>query len=87
MSWTTLLKPWRIYKEMKKVSKRLKEKNISGNYKGEGLKTGGIIIFGKDGKPRYAYPEVTGYALQVEEFLAAVQAVQNEQMSSISPEL
>ncbi|KAL3916706.1 MAG: hypothetical protein SGARI_007899, partial [Bacillariaceae sp.] len=86
MSWSSLLKPWRIYKEMKGVGARMKSKKIEGNYKGEGLKTGGIIIFGADGAPKYAYPEKTGYELNMEEFLAAVQAVRDGEKSSPASE-
>jgi hypothetical protein len=72
---------------MKSLGKRMKEKKIDGNYKGAGLKTGGFIIFGNDGKPKYAYAEVTGYELDVDDFLAAVQAVRNEQMTPATSEL
>ena len=69
---------------MKGVGARLKKKKIQGNYKGEGLKTGGIIIFGSDGAPKYAYPEKTGYELDMEEFLTAVQAVRDGETSPAS---
>ncbi|KAG7373974.1 AhpC/TSA antioxidant enzyme [Nitzschia inconspicua] len=87
MSWTSLFKPWRVVKEMRAMSQRLAQKNIQGNYKGEGLKTGGIIIFGADGTAKYAYPEVTGYELDMDEFLAAVQAVRDEETTSVTQEL
>ena len=70
-----MINPYKIWKGMKGVSKRMKSKNLTGNYVGEGLKTGGIIIFGSDGTPKYAYPEITGSELQIDELLAAVQAV------------
>jgi hypothetical protein len=65
------------------MGKRLKDKKLEGNMKGEGLKTGGIIIFGTDGKPKYMYPEVTGSPLEVDDLLAAVQAVREMEPSTI----
>ena len=53
------------------------KKNIQGNYKGEGLKTGGIIIFGADGKPKFAYKEKTGFELDMDDLFAAAQAVRD----------
>jgi len=75
LSWWSLINPYNIYKGMKGMSKRMKSKNLTGNYVGEGLKTGGIIIFGSDGEPKYAYPEVTGSEMEVDDFLAAVKDV------------
>lgn len=64
--------PFKIWK----MSKRLKDKKLEGNImKGEGLKTGGIIIFGVDGEPKYMYPEITGSSIEVDDLLAAVEAV------------
>jgi len=76
--------PFSLYSGYKKMTKRLEEKNLSGNLKGEGLLQGGIIIFGKDGKPAYAYQEETGSDIPVDEFLSAISAVKNE---SKTPEL
>jgi hypothetical protein len=58
--------------------KRITNKGIQGNFKGEGLVQGGIIIFDKGGKPRYAYEEETGKDLPVKDILAAVHAVRRE---------
>ena len=73
--------PFKIWRGMKEMGNRLKGKNLEGNYKGEGLTKGGIIIFGTDGKPRYVYPEETGSEIEVEEFLTAVQSVREGQMT------
>mmetsp|Transcript_7075 Transcript_7075/g.13089 ORF Transcript_7075/g.13089 Transcript_7075/m.13089 type:complete len:97 (+) Transcript_7075:338-628(+) len=84
MSWSTMFKPWRIWKEISSLSQRVKGKKLEGNYKGEGLKTGGVIIFGKDGSAKYAYPEFFGYELDMDDFLAAVEAVRNEEITPVS---
>jgi len=62
----------------KSVGKRWKEKGIESNLKGEGLKQGGVVIFGKDGKQKYIYQEVTGTDIPVNDILAAVNAVKEE---------
>jgi hypothetical protein len=69
--------PFKIFKGIRAMGKRMKDKKIEGNLVGEGLKTGGIIIFGTDGQPKYMYPEDTGTPIDVEEFLSAVQSVRN----------
>lgn len=58
---------------------RVKEKKIEGNMVGEGMLKGGVIIFGKDGSPKYAYLEQIGSELPVEDILAAVHALKKEQ--------
>mmetsp|Transcript_32432 Transcript_32432/g.76305 ORF Transcript_32432/g.76305 Transcript_32432/m.76305 type:complete len:82 (-) Transcript_32432:458-703(-) len=70
-----MLNPFKIYRGMKDMNKRMKSKNLEGNLVGEGLKTGGIIVFGTDGEPKYAYPEVTGFEMEVDDLVAAVKDV------------
>jgi len=77
MSWSMLLNPFKLYGGMKEVGARMKKKGIEGNMVGEGLKTGGIIIFDNAGQPKYSYPEITGYELNEDDLLAAVQSVRN----------
>lgn len=60
---------------LRNVSKRVSEKNIEGNLTGEGLTKGGVILFGKDGKQKYAYPEETFSEMPVDDILAAAEAV------------
>jgi len=70
--------PWTLLKGffyVRGIGKRLKTKNIEGNLIGEGLTKGGVIIFGKDKKAKYAYAEETGEEIPLEDILAAVEAV------------
>lgn len=66
---------WNFFKQRKALGKRMKSKNIEGNMKGEGLRQGGVIIFDKNGVPKFAYEEITGQELPVEDIAAAVKAV------------
>jgi hypothetical protein len=67
--------------ETKAMKARLKDKEIEGNLKGEGIKQGGVIIFDKKGEPQYAYLEETGKDIDVADLVSAVQAVRTEQQS------
>jgi hypothetical protein len=67
--------------EFKALSQRLKDKEIEGNLKGEGIKQGGVIIFDKMGEPKFAYLEETGKDIVVADLVSAVQAVRAEQQS------
>ena len=72
--------PIKIWRALRSIGKRLKEKGLDGNYVGEGLKTGGIIIFGADGSPKYMMAEETGTPLDEEAILAAVDAVREKSL-------
>jgi hypothetical protein len=74
----TTWNPIRLYRGYKEMSQRLKDKNLEGNMTGEGLVQGGIIVFGKDGKAKYAYEEETGSEVPVDDLLASLRAVQEE---------
>lgn len=60
------------------LMKRLKEKEIDGNTKGEGFKKGGLIVFGKDGEPRAMLKEETGQDLPVVDIVSTLNALRNE---------
>jgi len=83
VSWN----PFQLYKDYKDLGVRMKEKNIEGNLVGEGLKTGGIIIFDKKGEPKYAYPEQTGTPLVEEDLVSVLRAIVENDTSSSSSEL
>lgn len=78
----TTWNPWRLYRDIKTVSARIKEKKLEGNMVGEGLVTGGIIVFGRDGRARYAYREETGKELPMDDLLAAINAVKADAQNS-----
>lgn len=63
----------------KEWKKRLKEKDIDGNMVGEGLKQGGVVVFDKNGKQQYIYQEITGNDIPVNDILAAVKAVREQE--------
>ena len=75
ISFWSLLNPFKVYRVIKAVVKRLKKKKMKGNLKGDGTKTGGIIIFGSDGEPKYAYPEIVGSAIETNDIVAALKDV------------
>lgn len=70
--------PFKLWRGMREVYKRLKVKKISGNLKGEGLIQGGIIIFDKLGKARYAYREETGSEIPIDDIIRAVKLVRGD---------
>lgn len=65
---------------------RITSKSVTGNMKGEGIVQGGIIIFGKDGKPRAMYEEDTGTDLRVADIVTALKAVREQQAEDDSEE-
>jgi len=69
------LNPIKIFRGFRSLSKRIKGKSIDGNLIGEGLVKGGVILFDKDGKAKYAYQEETGTELPVDDIGAAAIAI------------
>lgn len=67
--------------ETKAMGARLKEKELEGNFKGEGLTPGGFVIFDRRGDPKYSYLEETGKDIVVADLVSAVRAVRVAQES------
>ena len=87
MKFTTY-NPFRLYRGYKSMMSRIGKKDgLEGNMKGEGYVQGGIIIFGKDGKPKYAYEEETGKDIPEDDIIAAVNAVKAQNSKSKAGEL
>jgi hypothetical protein len=80
---SALFHPIRTYRGFREVSRRLKDGgengDLEGNLIGEGLLLGGVILFGNDGKPKYAYREETGMELPVDDIAAVARALRVEQ--------
>lgn len=57
--------PIQLYKGFSALGKRMKEKNIKGNLKGEGLVKGGILVFDQ-GELKYAEEEAFGVPLDMD---------------------
>jgi len=87
MKFTTY-NPYRLYQGYKTMMSRIREKGgLKGNMTGEGLVQGGIIIFGKDGKPKYAYEEETGKDIPKDDIIAAINAVKAQNSESKASKL
>jgi AhpC/TSA antioxidant enzyme len=71
----TTWNPIRLYRGMKEMGNRLSNKNIAGNYVGEGMIQGGILLFDSLGELRFAYEEQIGNELPMEDLQAAVDAI------------
>ena len=80
LSWN----PFKLYRGMKKVSQRLKEKGIEGNMVGEGLKKGGVFILNSRGEIQAALEEATGTPVNVEELQAALDAVREGSLTKVT---
>lgn len=74
----TTYNPFKLYSGYKGMTGRMKMKKLKGNMAGEGFVQGGVIIFDKKGKARYAYEEETGKELNMDDIVAALKAVQAE---------
>jgi hypothetical protein len=63
--------PFKLYSGFKEIGERIKAKKLEGNYKGEGLTLGGILVV-KKGEVVYKYAEETGSEIPTEEIARAV---------------
>lgn len=63
--------PFTLWSGWKTLGARLKSKKIEGNYKGEGLTLGGIIVYSPDKGIVYSYKEDTGSEIPSEAIIIA----------------
>lgn len=73
----TTYNPFKLFNGYKRIMKRMEDKKVKGNYVGDGIVQGGVVIFDKHGKARYAYEEHIGTELNMEDIVAALKAAQN----------
>lgn len=59
-------------------SRRLSKKKIQTNYIGEGLIQGGVILFDKNGFPKFCHKEETGDELPIEDIVATAKAMMSD---------
>ena len=79
LNWSTILNPFSMWKYMGSMKARGIEKGVvASNLKGEGLKQGGVVIFDKAGKVRYAYLEVTGEEIPKDDILKVIKEIRDE---------
>lgn len=71
----TTWNPWRLWNGYQELKNRMTDQRIKGNYKGEGMIQGGVLVFDAAGTLRYAYEEDIGTPLEVEDIRAAINAV------------
>lgn len=72
-----LLKPWKIFGVVgwaKNIGSRLKNKKVEGNYAGEGIVQGGVLVMapGEVQTCLYKYQEVTGSPVPLDDFEAGL---------------
>ena len=72
---------WTLLTSFFYAFRRISSKKISWNTKGEGLVQGGIILFDKKGKPKYAYREEIGVDLPVKDLVVALEAIRRQSTS------
>jgi hypothetical protein len=65
--------------EMKRLTDRMKSKELDGNFKGEGLLMGGVIVLDKSGEPRFSFVEKDSKELApIQDIVAALNAIREE---------
>lgn len=75
----TTYNPLRLYRGYKEMTNRLNGKSLDGNMVGEGMIQGGIVIFDNQGNARYAYEEIIGDELVIDDIVAALEDVANDE--------
>lgn len=71
----TTYNPVKLYRGYKEMTNRLNGKGLDGNMTGEGMIQGGLIIFDKEGNARYAYEEIIGDELIIDDIVAALEDI------------
>ena len=70
--------PFEVWKGLKSIGERIKEKGLEGNMRGEGLVLGGIIVIDTKKNPPqevFTYYEETGKPIPTDEIIKAVRGI------------
>lgn len=73
----SLLKPWRLRRELKEMSARMKSRKIEGNMVGDGLIKGGVLCIAPSGDIKYTFYEDAGKGIPTDcqaDIVAAVRS-------------
>jgi hypothetical protein len=68
--------PFEVWKGLKSIGTRIKEKGLEGNFRGEGLVLGGIVVIDTaKSVVKFTYCEETGKEIPRDEIAAAVRGI------------
>lgn len=70
--------PFTLYSGYKAMTERIGKKKLKGNMVGEGTVQGGIVIFDKNGKARYAYEEEIGSEFNMKDIVESLKVLQSD---------
>lgn len=74
--------PFTLYKDFRNIQQRIKEKDITGNLKGDYAIKGGLLLFSHNGALQLKVDEVVGEDLPYDEIVKAVKDTLNVQEDS-----
>ena len=66
--------PFEVYQGFKAIGERIKAKNLEGNFRGEGLILGGILVVSPSQGVVYTYYEETGKEIPKDDIIDAIQS-------------
>ena len=78
--------PFRLYSDFQSLNQRLKEKNVEGNLKGEGLLKGGLLIISPKDGIVFRHEEATGSCMPYDEIGSALKSLSVESNNAASGE-
>jgi hypothetical protein len=67
--------PLSLYSGFRNIGQRISQQNITGNYKGEGIVQGGILIFDSNGILHYSINEEIGTPFDMDAITAALRDI------------
>lgn len=68
--------PFKVWEGFKSIGERIKAKGLEGNFRGEGLILGGILVIDPKEGVIYTYKEETGKEIPRQDIIDAVKSIQ-----------